>query len=142
MIIIGILIVVLFAVLISWTWNCLQSYNNFTKILYIILSTLIMLFITYIIFCISKSTIQYSNEIMVKDIRNILVLIFTPINGIIIVPFLAKQVNKIKENSIDEDTFKKKIIITIVILVITIIIEIAYLKNIQLGILKLLENMK
>lgn len=143
MVIIGIIIIVLFAVLIGWTLNNLYNVTNVTaKIIFIIISTLLILLITFILFNISKSSIQYPNESMVKDVRNILVLTFAPVNGIVIIPFIAKQISRVKENSIEEDELKKKIILMSIIFILILILECMYLKNTQIGILKILENMK
>ncbi len=143
MVIIGIIIIVLFAVLIGWTLNNLYNVTNVkAKIIFIIISTLLILLITFILFNISKSSIQYPNESMVKDVRNILVLTFAPVNGIVIIPFIAKQISRVKENSIEEDELKKKIILMSIIFILILILECMYLKNIQIGILKILENMK
>lgn len=143
MVIIGIIIIVLFAVLIGWTLNNLYNVTNVkAKIIFIIISTLLILLITFILFNISKSSIQYPNESMVKDVRNILVLTFAPVNGIVIIPFIAKQISRVKENSIEENELKKKIILMSIIFILILILECMYLKNTQIGILKILENMK
>ena len=143
MVIIGIIIIVLFAVLIGWTLNNLYNVNNVTaKIMFIVISTLLILLITFILFNISKNSIQYPNESMIKDVRNILVLTFAPVNGIIIIPFIAKQISRVRENSIEEDELKKKIILMSIIFILILILECMYLKNTQIGILKILENMK
>ena len=141
MIVIGIIIIVLFAVLIGWTWNNLYNFENYSKTIYVVVCTLIMFLVTIILFNISKSGISYPNESMIKDVRNVLILIFTPINGIIIVPYLAKQLNRIKEKTINKEQLKKKINIILIVFIILIIIECMYLKNIQLGILKIFQNM-
>lgn len=137
-----IVIVVLFAVLIGWTWNNLYALDTKFKILYEIIFTAIIMLITLIIFYISKGSISYPNKDMIGYVRNELVLLFSPINGMILMPYIAKKLSEIKEKNIDEEKTKKGIIVVLIIFIVTFIIECMYLKNIQIGILKMLENMK
>ena len=137
-----IFIIVLFAVLIVWTWNNLYALSTKFKTLYEIIFILIMMIITLIIFYISKGSISYPNNDMIGYVRNELVLLFSPINGMVLMPYIAKKLSGIKEKNTDEEKTKRGIIIMLVIFVVILIIECIYLKKIQIGILKMLENLK
>lgn len=139
---IAIVIIILFAVLIGWTWNNLYALDMKAKILYEIIFIVIITIITLIIFYISKISIFYPNKDMIVYVRNVLVLTFSPINGMILMPYVAKKLSEIKEKNIDEEKTKKGIIMILVIFIVVFIIECIYLKNIQLGILNVLENMR
>ena len=72
---------------------------------------------------------------MANDVQNLLVAVFTAINGLIVIQYVAKIFGKINNNEIDKKTAQKKLIIIAIIFLICIIIEASYLKDIQNGIL-------
>lgn len=146
--------IILWFVLISWVWKVLRTVDDIPKkIIIIIVSISLMLFITFIIFSISKIGIDYTqiqsydkldnntNKKVVAYIRKMILMLFTPINGMLCLPSLFNLVNDIridKENKNIEKN-KKKAIIIAVIFFIAIIIELNYFKNIQNGVI---ENFK
>ena len=134
-------IVILFAVYFSWTWNNTKDFEgNFYRILYTVIGTVIITLGTYIVFLISKGGINYPNIEMIGKIRNIILLIFVPINGFIILPQIARTIGKMKKDNITNDELKKKIILFIIIIIIVITIECSYFKNIQNGIIVQFNN--
>ncbi len=64
--------------------------------------------ITLLLFNISKNQIQYPDISAEKYVKNILVIIFTGINSIAILPYIAKMYNKIYEGTIEAQELKKK----------------------------------
>ena len=134
--IIDLMILILFVVLILWTWNSTRNFEStFSRVLYITGGILINFLITLIVFNISKSSINYPSIKVLKEIRKIMLLTFVPLNGIITMPFIANIINKIK----DGENQKKRIIIISIISILVIIIEIFYFQNIQIGILKMIK---
>lgn len=93
-------IILIFFVLIIWTYKNLGDIEKNKKIAYIILGIIITYIITLIIYTFSKGQIQYPNEQIEKAIKNILVILFTGINACIIMPYIAKTLrqNKCKRN--------------------------------------------
>lgn len=83
-------IILIFFVLIIWTYKNLGDIEKSKKITYIILGIIITYIITLIIYTFSKGQIQYPNEQIEKAIKNILVILFTGINACIIMPYIAK----------------------------------------------------
>ena len=134
--------IILFLVLIGWTWSNLEKVERNKKIGYTVISIVIMFIITWIIFSISKSGVNYENSEMVGPVRILLVSIFTAINGFVVIQYIAKILGKINDDSIEEDEAKKKFIKIIFIFIIVAIIECSYMKSIQQGILSVFNNLK
>ena len=140
-ILIYLIIILLFFVLIFWTWNSTKEYENISKrIIYIFVGIIAILFITYIFFNISKVGITYPKQEMVKQVRKIAILIFTPINGFLSLPHIALIKTKIESKSEEEEKIKKRIIILAIIFIVSTIIEINYMKGFQNGIIQMLNK--
>ena len=141
-IIISIITIILFAVLGVYTWQRLGNIEKKTKIIYIVLGLLIVAFITLILFNISSANIDYEKIEMKNDIRKMLVLVFTPINALFLMPSFAKILNEIKNNEIEKEKLKFRILKILIIFVIVLIIEYNYLVNTQIGILEIYKKQK
>ena len=137
MTIILIIIAVLFLVLIGWCWNSLGSIEKQDKIKYIIVGLILTYIMTIIIYSISKIGIQYESKETMKIIRAIFQLLFTIVNGYILLPYTFKKIEQIKNNTIKEEKIKKSIIILLIIIVLIFIFESMYLGNIQQEILNM-----
>ena len=79
---------------------------------------------------------------MIGTVRNMLIAIFTPINGLIVIPYVANMINKIKIDDITPEKFQKGVILIGIIFLIVLILECSYLKDIQLGIIDMLNARK
>ena len=134
------LIIVIFFVFISWTWHNLGNIDNSKKVMVIIISLIILFIITFIMFNISKQDISYNSEQEMQDVRNVLVILFTFINALIIMPIIAKTISKVRENEITQEQFKKRFIIILVVFLIILIFECGYMKSIQQQILNIYLN--
>lgn len=134
------IIIILFLVYLFWTWNNTKCFEgNFTRISYIIIGTLFMTLATYIIFLISKKGITYPHQDMVGVVRNIILLTFVPINGFIVLPQIASTIGKIKNDDITGEQLKRRLLIFIITIIIIVLIECSYFKNIQSGIIQLIN---
>ena len=140
-IIIGIMIV-LFLVLIGWTWHNLEDIDKKTKIIIIIVGIGIVYLFTRIIYAISKTGIAYENEEAMKTIQNVFVFLFTVVNGYIILPYVLKKISQINEQELNKENLKNSIIIISVIMIILLIFESKYLANVQKGIISQNEKIK
>ena len=141
-IIIYIITAVLFAVLLFWTWNNEKNFETSSeKIIFMIIGLIALGIITFIIFNISKSGIEYPNNEILNEVRKIALLIFIPINGYLSLPHIANLKYEIDEG-IDDEKTKRKIIILGIVIIVAIIIEIAYLKDFQNGIINMLNAQK
>lgn len=142
MIFIIMIALVIYFVLIAWTWQSLGFIEKNKKVVFIIVGIIIMYAITWIIYQITKVGVEYPNEEMKNSIQNILVAIFTGINGMIIMPQIGKMLDKINEDEMEKQEFTKKLIILMIVFVISIIIEIGYMKDTQQGIVKIYHTMQ
>ncbi len=140
-ILIYLIIALLFAVLIFWTWNNTKEFEETSeRIIFIVAGIIIIAIITLIYFAISKIGITYPKPEMVKQVRKIAVLVFTPINGFLSLPHIASLKMKIKLKTEEESKLKKKIIILGIVFVVATIMEISYMKDFQNGIVQMLNN--
>lgn len=131
---------ILYSVVIGWTWNNLGDINKIKKIL-IISGELITIFvITLIVYTISKNGIDYTNKDVESSIKMVIVALFTGFNSLIILPFLNKQIIKLKEKELDEKNVAKKLTIMLIIFILCVIFECGYMKNTQKGILQVQKS--
>lgn len=135
------IIVILFAVLIFWTWNNSRDFQeNIDKIKFLFLGVILLSLITWIIFHLSKIGISYPNEDIMKELRKITLLLFIPINGFLSLPHIASIKSELNKLTRDDEKIKRKIIILGIVFILAIIIEIMYLKDFQNGIIEMLNG--
>ncbi len=133
--------IALWIVLIVWSWNSLTNIKEKNiKIKYIVINLIILTIITTIIFNISSSGVQYPNKNMIAPVRRIIEFLFIPLNGFIVMPYLAIQIGNLNSEQIDDKIFKKRITVMTIIFIVILIIEIFYFKDIQNGILNLYKK--
>ena len=101
-----------------------------------------MYIVTMITFNISKTGITYENAQMEKDIGNILILIFAGLNSLIVLPYLSKLLSRINDEDIEKNQVSKRVMVIIVVLILCLIMESGYLKDIQNGIINVYETQK
>ena len=128
-------------VIISFTWYTLEQLEIIEKVIFIAIGLMASLFVTLILFNYSSEGIEYPVYEMFTKIRNITILAIMPINAILILPYLGKQIAKLRFDEITEDKFSKRIIIFAVILIAFAIFEVKYLNAMQLGILSIMNKM-
>ena len=128
-------LIAIFLIGISWTWHNLGNLNKTKKVVTIIISFLIMFFATLIVFNISANNINYENKEIEQNVRNVLVIVFTIINSLIVIPQFAKTFGRINDNSIQEGKAGKHLVLMVICTIVLLVIESNYLKGIQQGIL-------
>lgn len=134
------IMIVLFLVLIGWTWSSLGNIETKTKIICLICGLIATYIITFIIYNISKIGIIYENQEVMKTIRTVFVILFTIINGYIILPYIFKKLELINNKEMDKEKLTKSLIILLIIIVILAIFEILYLGNSQQTILNMIKK--
>ena len=137
----GLIIFIMVAVyifIIVWTWNNLGQTEKTKKIFIIAAGFIIMYLITLIIFTLSKKEIQYETIAIERNIKNILVALFTAVNSLIL-PFIAKVINDKKEEEIEQKQFTRIILVIIIIFLFFSFFESGYMKSTQEGILKIYQ---
>ena len=132
--------IILYIVLAIWIWHNLGGIEKAKKVGIIVIGILIIYFITSIIFSFSKQGIVYENLEIAKIVKNTIVIIFTGVNGLILLPYIAKILDKINENEIEKNTFIKSLTIIAIIFVVCIFLETGYMKSTQQGILQIYNS--
>ena len=140
MIFIVITAIIIYFVTIAWSWHNLGFIEKNKKVAFIVIGTLIMYIITLIVFQISKNGINYQNAQMKNDVQNILVIIFTGLNSVIVMPSMGKILDKINEDEIEKNDVIKRIIILSIVFIVCLIIESGYMKDTQQGILEIYRS--
>ncbi len=134
--------IIVYFILIAWTWKSLGFIEKTKKVAFILIGIILMYGITWLIFQIAKSGVAYQNAAMQNDVQNILVAIFTGINGIIVLPQTGKLLEKINENEIEKEQLVRRIGMLTIIFILCLIFESGYMKDTQEGILKIYDAMK
>ena len=135
-----IMIFILYSVVIGWTWNNLGDVDKIKKILIIAGEMIAIFVITLIAYAISKNGIDYTNTEVEKNIKIVIVTLFTGFNSLIILPFLNKQIIKLKEKEAEEKSIVKKLAIMFLIFIVCLIFECGYMKDTQKGILQVQKS--
>ena len=133
--------VIFLFVIIAFTWYTLDQLEPFEKVIYISVGLMISLIVTVILFNFSSKGIEYQVEEMFTTIRNVTILAIMPINAILLLRYLGKQIGKLRFDKITEDEFSKRIIIFAIILIAFAIFEVKYLTSMQLGVLDIMNKM-
>ena len=117
-------IIVMFLVLIGWMWVSLgNNMSKSKKVICMLIGILFSFLVTLIDYKISKIGLTYSKEIVEKRTELIYVLLFTIINGYILLPYLFKLFEKVKLKEIEIEGFKKRILIIAIVFILLIIGE-------------------
>ena len=128
-IVIFLIILNLFA--ISMLIKMLKGTETQFKVISIIILVAVNLIIANIIYAIAQ--IGIAEEVAQKS-KPMILFTMLPINLIVIASPIAIQIRKARLGEIEKDKFIKNIIVCIIIDVILLCLECAYIKNIQLGI--------
>lgn len=127
---INLIIIVIYLISIAAIWTSLENEGKTKKISIIIIGILAMFLITNIIFNISKSTINYENIELQKNIRQIILWLFTGLNSLFL-PVTIRNIVKTKNGEQDENALKVKILVLAIIFILVMILECGYIKDIQ-----------
>lgn len=136
-IIIGIIIIYL--LVIAWCWNSLEETETPKKLLVIFAGIVAVFLITQIVFSMSKSGVNYENNDMEKSVGQVIVLLFTGVNSLVI-PFIARTFKKKENGEIEDNVFKVRMIIICVIFLICLFLECGYMTDTQEGILRVYQS--
>ena len=132
---ITIIAIILFLVLGIIIYNGLNGIDNKKKVIIFLVEIIACLIFTITLFNISSIGVDYPSEQNKKIAMKTLVVIFTPINGILLLPNITRIINESQNGKIGKDECNKKIKKFLSIFVLVLIIEVIYLRNTQIGIL-------
>ncbi len=71
--------------------------------------------------------------------QNLITFTFVPINGLLILPWVAKMYRQLKFGKMKTEDFKKRCILFGVLLLVILILEVFYFNDIQSGILNIVQ---
>ncbi len=134
--------IAIYLLLFAWTWHSLGFIEKPKKIGIILALTLVIYVITLAIFQIAKAGIAYEKIEIQKSVQNVIVPIFTAINGMIVMPQIGKLLDKLNEDEIKKEEIKKRAILILTIFMVCLVFETGYMKDTQRGILKMYEASK
>ena len=135
------IVFLLFVVYIVWTWNSTKEFEDQKiRIAYLIVGTLFIAMVTLIIFLVSKIGVNYPKKEMVGQVQKIVLLVFTPINGFIVLTQFSSVFQQIRSGMVSKEKMDKKIKTLLIVFTILIIIECIYFKNVQYGIIKIINS--
>ncbi len=133
---------IIYVILISWSWQNLGELEKTKKIIYLIIGIIVSYLITLIIFQIAKGSYAIEEADIQNRLQNIVVAIFTGINGMIIMPQIAKIIDKLKEEQIEKQDILKRVAIILVVFITCLVIEGGYMRDTQKGTLKIYQTVK
>lgn len=125
-------IIIFFAlILIAWMWHNLGDIEKSKKVTYIVETLIVMYFLTFIIYNLSKIGIKYNNKEVMNTIRTIYVSIFTLVNSALIFPHLFKKMDQLNNEEIKPEDLRITIERLLILIIIIFVFEFFYLGNIQ-----------
>ena len=131
-------ILILNIVSIVLMYYCLGDLEKKEKLIFIAAGTAIMYILTTIVYWISTNNIEISE--VSETGKNLITFLFVPINGLLILPIFAKSYYSNKMGTLNSNILKKRGIFLGVILLILLVIECIYFKNIQVQVVNLLKE--
>ena len=138
MILILIFILILNIVAIALTYYCLSHIEKKERIIFIGVGIAITYILTSFVYWLS------TKDVAIKEVselgKNLITFLFVPINSIIVLPIFAKSYNKYKIGSLASDKLRNRTIILAIILLILLIAECSYFKDIQNSVVILIKK--
>lgn len=131
-------ILILNIVSIVLMYYCLGDIDKKEKFIFIAVSTGIMYILTSIIYWISTMGIEITE--VSETGKNLITFLFVPVNGLIILPIFAKSYSKLKFGNLSSKVFFNRGLVLGVVLLIILIFECIYFKNIQKQVVELINN--
>lgn len=132
---IGILIINLVNILIMY--RIMGDYEYKVRIGLIIIIYAIVFGISNIMFSMATSGM---NTALIEKSRTMMTLSLTPINIIAMITPIFMQFIKFKTNAIKKEKFKRNITIIIIVVIVLSILEINYVKDIELGMINIIPK--
>ena len=117
-----------------------EDFEKKEKSIFLVVGIAIMYMIVSLVYWLSTRGIDLgiNNEMG----KNFIIFTFVPINSMLVLPFLASSYKYFKQERLKKQNFKNRIILLCVILIIVLILEFFYFKDIQNSILNMLAAKK
>lgn len=138
---INFIIFILFVVYFVCVWNSTKEFETLVmRVSYMAIGTIFIAILTLILFQISKLGVSYPKQEMIGQVRKIVLLVFVPINSLIVLTQFSSIFMQVKSGMVTKEELSKKIKILGALFVFFMIIECIYFKNIQYGILSVIYS--
>lgn len=137
------LVIILFILLLNIVsivlmYYCLGDLGKKEKLIYIAAGVAVMYGLTSFVYWISTKGIEMTQ--VSETGKDLITFLFVPINGIVVLPILAKSYYKYKIGSLKGNVLRNRGIVLGLLLIILLIIECSYFKNIQEQVVNLIEQ--
>lgn len=126
---IGILVANILAIAIVYQF--IKKLEKKQKLLFIAISVAIMYILISIVYWFSGFGID---ETVHEESKNFVLYLFVPVNVILFVPYFASQYMKVRLKQIKVEKFINKLATLIVLLIVVLVFEYFYFRNIQVNI--------
>ena len=131
-------ILILNVVSILLMYRSLNAREPKEKLLFIVIGTALMYVLTSIVYWISTRNIEITE---VSDLgKDLIIFLFVPINGIIVLHLFARSYCKFKDGGISNTVLRNRGIVLGVILLILLIVECTYFENIQKQVVNMINE--
>ena len=140
MIYIILFLLIIHVALIYITYKNLHTGTTKEKVIFILVGIGLIYFITSMVYALSNMGVEFPNDEVSSMATQLITFTFVPVNALVCMPMIASSYSKVKNKQITKEKAKKKIVIAIVLLVIFIIFEYFYMKDIQTGILNMIRK--
>lgn len=132
-------ILVLNLVAIFMTYKFLgEKIEQKEKVIFIVVGVAIVYITVSLVYWLSTRNIDLGTSSELG--KNFIIFTFVPINSMVVLPFLANSYKYFKQGRLKKQNFRNRIILFSVILIIVLIIEFFYFKDIQNGILNMVQS--
>lgn len=133
---IGILVANILAIAIVYQF--IKKLEKKQKLLFIAISVAIMYILISIVYWFSGFGVD---ETVHEASKNFVLYLFVPVNVILFIPYFASQYMKVRLKQIKVEKFINKLAILIVLLIVVLVFEYFYFRNIQVNI-KTMDGME
>lgn len=136
-----IFILALNVVAVVLTYHCLgKQIDRKSKGIFIIVAIAIIYMLVTFVYWIATKDIKL--EIDTDIGKNLITFTFVPVNAIVVIPFLASSYKHLKSGDLKPIPFRNRAILMGIVLIFMLIFEFFYFRDIQNGIVSLLNNIK
>lgn len=106
------------------------------RITFVLIGLVSVLLVTSILVMISSASIQVPKKEYLTTANITSILLFAPVNSVLFLAYLGQVLNKQKQKRLKDSQVKKRIIFIAVIAVFILIMEVGYIQNFEIGLLK------
>lgn len=131
--------IVMYLLVIAWSFVNLEDTEKIKKVIIIIIGLVAVFLITQILYSISKNNVVYESPNIENAVRKTIVFLFTGLNGFIM-SIIIKLFKKQQNGEIDNNVFKVRLITICIIFLILLFLECGYMTSTQEGILKVYKS--